>query len=60
MGGAIPLQAPGVTTVCVDVSELDIVKKELERLKPIHLLVNNAAIGHMKKFLEVSPEEYDR
>ena len=49
-----------MTTVCVDVSELDIVKKELERLKPIHLLVNNAAIGHVKKFLEVQPEEYDR
>ena len=50
----------GISTVCVDVSNLELVKKELERCKPIHLLVNNAAIGHLRKFLEVSVEEYDR
>ena len=54
------VQVPGLISVCVDVSEVDVVRKEVERLKPIHLLVNNAAVGHLKKFLEVSTEEYDR
>ena len=46
--------------MCLDVSEVDAVKIQFEKLKPIHLLVNNAALGHLKKFLEVTPEEYDR
>ncbi len=54
------LQVPGLVCVCVDVSEVEVVRKEVERLKPIHLLVNNAAVGHLKKFLDVSTEEYDR
>ena len=54
------VQVPGLVGVCVDVSEVDVVCKEVERLKPIHLLVNNAAGGHLRKFLEVSTEEYDR
>ena len=54
------VQVPGLVGVCVDVSEVEVVAKEVERLKPIHLLVNNAAVGHLKKFLEVTTEEYDR
>lgn len=54
------LQVPGIVTVCVDLSELDAVKKEVERCKPIHLLVNNGAVGHICKFLEITTEEYDR
>lgn len=44
----------------MDVSNLKVVRKEVERLKPIHLLVNNAALGHVKQFLEISEEEYDK
>ncbi len=54
------LQVSGITTACVDVTDLEVVKKEVERLLPIHLLVNNAAMGHLKKFLDVTPDEYDR
>lgn len=51
---------PGLIPVCVDVSEVEVVRKEVEKLKPIHMLVNNAALGHLKSFLEISTEEYDR
>lgn len=50
----------GVTPVCVDVSDVEVVRKEVEKVLPIHLLVNNAALGHLKPFMEVTTEEYDR
>jgi len=46
--------------VCVDVSQTEVVQRELEKLRPIHMLVNNAALGHTKAFTEISTEEYDR
>ena len=51
---------PDLIPVCVDVSDVEVVRKEVEKLKPIHMLVNNAALGHLKSFLEISTEEYDR
>lgn len=51
---------PGIVTVCIDLSVVEDVKREVERHKPIHLLVNNAAVGHLKKFLDITTEEYDR
>lgn len=46
--------------ICVDVTDLDVVRAEVEKLRPIHMLVNNAALGHLKPFTEITPEEYDR
>ncbi len=54
------VQVPGITTLCVDVSETEVVRNELEKLRPFHMLVNNAALGHMKAFTDITTEEYDR
>ena len=49
-----------ISVVCVDVSQTEVVRSELEKLRPIHMLVNNAAVGALKAFTEISTEEYDR
>ena len=46
--------------MCVDVSNLEVVKATVEMADPIHLLVNNAGIGCLQSFLDVTPESYDR
>ena len=47
-------------TVCIDVSDIEATKKEVGKLGPIHLLVNNAGVADIQPFLEVTPESYDR
>ena len=49
-----------MTTVCIDVSDLDAVKKAVESVTPIHLLVNNAGVAQLQHILEVTPEVYDK
>jgi len=53
-------QVSGITTVCVDLRDLDATKKAVESLGPINLLVNNAGVGKLQHFLDVTPEAYDR
>ena len=47
-------------TECIDVADLDAVKKAVESLAPIHLLVNNAGITRLQHFLDVTPEAYNQ
>ena len=54
------IQVPGVITECIDVADLDAVKKAVESVAPIHLLVNNAGVTQLQHFLDVAPEAYDR
>ena len=53
-------QVPGVITECIDVADLDAVKKAVESLAPIHLLVNNAGVAQLQHILDVTPEVYDK
>lgn len=53
-------QVNTITTVCVDLADLDATKKAVESLGPIHLLVNNAGVVVLQPFLDVTPETYDR
>ena len=53
-------QVNTITTVCVDLADLDATKKAVESLGPIHLLVNNAGVAVLQPFLVVTPETYDR
>jgi len=46
-------------TVCVDLSDWDATKLAVEKIGPVHLLVNNAAITSVKPFLDVKPEDID-
>ena len=50
----------GIKTVCVDVSNLEIVKSAVELAGPIHLLVNNAGVSVLQSFLDVTPDAFDR
>ena len=54
------VQVPGVITECVDVADLDAVKKAVESVAPVHLLVNNAGVSVLQNFLDVTPEAYDQ
>ena len=47
-------------TVCIDVSDIEATRREVEKLGPIHLLVNNAGVTELQPFLEVTPEAYDK
>ena len=53
-------QVNTITTICVDLADLDATKKAVESLGPIHLLVNNAGVAVLQHFLDVTPENYDR
>ena len=53
-------QVNTITTICVDLADLDATKKAVETLGPIHLLVNNAGVVVLQHFLDVTPENYDR
>ena len=54
-------EAPGIQTLLADVSDIKSTIALLEPLLPIHLLVNNAAVGApMQPFLEVKEEDYDQ
>ena len=51
---------PGIQTVCVDITDIEATKKEVEKLHPIHLLVNNAGVTELQPFLCVTPQAYDK
>ena len=46
--------------MCADVTDLVTMETVISQHYPIHLLVNNAAVGHLQHFLDVTPESYDR
>lgn len=49
---------PDIQVVLLDLSDIAAVKREIPKLAPIHLLVNNAAIGQIEPFLEVTEESF--
>lgn len=52
-------QHPGIKTIPLDVSDWDKTRKVVEGLEPIHLLVNNAAIGVVTPVLEATEKQFD-
>ncbi|XP_023676230.1 L-xylulose reductase [Paramormyrops kingsleyae] len=53
-------ECPSIKPVCVDLSDWDATDVALKDLGPVDLLVNNAAVGILTPFLEVTPEQFDR
>jgi len=49
-----------VFPICADVSDMPVVTAEIAKLMPIHLLVNNAGVGQLQHFLDVTTDAYDR
>ena len=54
------MQVPTVIPMCVDVSNLDSVRRALSGVGAVDLLVNNAGVYSLQSFLEVTEEQYDR
>ena len=52
-------EAPGIQIVHADVSDIKSTVALIEKLTPIHLLVNNAGIAKLQPFLEITEEVYD-
>jgi len=48
-----------VSTLTLDVTDLDRVTRELNRLEPFQVLVNNAGMNRPKPTVEVLPEDFD-
>ncbi|KAI6655137.1 L-xylulose reductase-like [Oopsacas minuta] len=51
---------PSIKIIVMDLADIAAVKTEIPKLSPIHLLVNNAAIGEIQPFLEVTEDSFDR
>lgn len=52
-------ECPRLTTICVDLSDWTATREAVQKITPIHLLVNNAAAVVLEPFLEVAPETFD-
>lgn len=50
----------GIITVEADLSNIQAAVKQIESVGPVDLLVNNAGVGVLSSFLEVTEESYDR
>ncbi|MCL4135421.1 UNVERIFIED_CONTAM: hypothetical protein GTU68_060151 [Idotea baltica] len=50
---------PKINTIQLDVTDWNQTRETVEKLTPIHLLVNNAAIALLNSVLEATPEEFD-
>lgn len=53
-------ECPNIKTVCVDLSDWTSTREAIQKIVPIHLLVNNAAAAALEPFLTTSPETFDR
>ena len=49
-----------MTTLCVDVADIAATRREVEKVGPIHLLVNNAGVTELQPFLEVTEDAFDK
>lgn len=50
---------PRIQTVCVDLADWDATRKAVEKVLPIDLLVNNAAVARLNPFLDITQEDFD-
>ena len=55
----IQIKVPHITTICIDLGNLADVEEIFSKLGDIHLLVNNAGIGLLEPFTEVTEKAFD-
>ncbi|XP_031574974.1 D-erythrulose reductase-like [Actinia tenebrosa] len=53
-------EVPSIHPLCLDVSKTEDVRKAIEKLGDIHLLVNNAGVSKLDAFLDIEPEDFDK
>lgn len=49
-------ESPLIVPVCVDIGDWNATRKAVEKLGPIDILVNNAAVSKSESFFGVKPE----
>ena len=49
-----------MVSLCVDVADIEATRREVERVSPIYLLVNNAGVTELQPFLDVTVDAYDK
>ena len=54
------ISIPVSSTVCVDLSDWAATRKAVEELRPIDLLVNNAAVISLVSFFETDEKDLDK
>ena len=52
-------ECPNIHTICLDLSNWEATKEAVQKITPIHLLVNNAAIALLAPALEAKQEDFD-
>jgi len=52
-------ECPSVKVICVDLTDWAGTKEVLSDIKSIDALINNAGIGGMQPFMEITPEIFD-
>lgn len=57
---SLKAECPSVTTMCVDLSDWTAAREAVQKVTPIHLLVNNAAVAELDPFLKATPECFDK
>lgn len=53
-------ESPGIHIHEVDITDWEEVEKVVKSCLPIHLLVNNAGVALLNKFVDATPQEFDR
>ncbi len=46
--------------VFCDLSDWNVARQTVQKLGPIDLLVNNAGVGSLQNFLDITEEEFDK
>eukprot|EP00047_Mylnosiga_fluctuans_P003690 m.230387 g.230387 ORF g.230387 m.230387 type:complete len:257 (-) comp12054_c0_seq1:48-818(-) len=56
---ALTAEVPSIIPLCVDVANSEATRKALEAAGPIDLVVNNAGIARLEKFLTAKADDFD-
>lgn len=50
---------PRIQAVCIDLRDWDAIRKAVQSILPIDLLVNNAGVGYLLPFVDATLEQFD-
>ncbi|KAA0187341.1 hypothetical protein HAZT_HAZT010878 [Hyalella azteca] len=56
---SLKAENPSIEIICVDLADWNATREAVQKVTPIHLLVNNAAVALLAPVLEATPQEFD-
>ncbi|KAF2360992.1 Short-chain dehydrogenase/reductase SDR [Trinorchestia longiramus] len=57
---SLKAENPSIEIICVDLSDWSATRKSVEKLNPIHLLVNNAVLAIPCPILDIGPDNFNK